>query len=421
MSDPAERPRPRSAQPRAVVIGLDCITGLQTARILARREVPVVAIATDRGHFACRTRVCEEILYGDAAGEELIRMLEALGPTLHAKAVLFPCTDPSVLALSRHRERLERWYHLVLPEHAVVETLMDKIGFYTYAQEQGLPIPKTFFLRSRDDAEAAAQALSFPAVLKPPLKTPTWEKEVRLKAIKADGPDELLRDYDRTSAWADVLVAQEWIEGGEGNLFSCNCYFDRDSKPLVAFVARKIRQWPPQTGTSSLGEEVRDDEVLRETLKLFETVRFQGLCYLELKRDDRNGRYFIVEPNVGRPTGRSAIAEAGGVELLYAAYCDAAGLPLPASLEQRYSGAKWIYFRCDLQSAFYYWWRGELTLAEWRRSWRGRKVDAVFSRRDPLPFVLDFWGTARKGVRLLADSRRAGRTADASAPSAAGG
>lgn len=405
------RARSRSSRPRAVVIGLDSITGLQVARILADRGVPVIGIAAERAHFACRTRVCEEILYAECASDELIRTLEGIGPSLDQKAVLVPCTDAIVLALSRNRSRLEPWYHLVLPDHEVVERLMDKVGFATHAQEQGLPIPQTFFLRSREDAEAAAAALTFPAVLKPPLKTAVWEQKVKLKAIKVAGPHELLAEYDRTSSFAEVLVAQEWIEGGEGNLFSCNAYFDRNSKPLATFVARKIRQWPPQTGISSLGEECRNDEVLRETLRLFEGVGFRGLCYLEMKRDERTGRHLIVEPNVGRPTGRSPIAEAGGVELHYAAYCDAAGLPLPTSREQRYGGAKWIYFRFDLQSALYYWWRGDLTLGDWRRSWQGRKVDAVFSRRDPVPFALDFWGTARKGARLLLATRRRSRTA----------
>lgn len=407
-------------RPPAVVVGLDCITGLQTARILAARGVPVLAIAADRDHFACRTRVCEEIVYADIAGDELVRTLEAIGPRLESKAVLVPCTDASVLVLSRERERLDAWYQLVLPEHDVVERLMDKIGFYTYAQEQGLPLPQTFLLRSRADAEAAAGALSFPAVLKPPLKTPTWEREIKVKAFKAAGPRELLDFYDRTAPYTDVLVAQEWIEGGEGNLFSCNCYFDRESKPIVTFVARKIRQWPPQTGTSSLGEECRNDEVLHETIRLFEGVGYRGLGYVEMKRDERTGRHLIVEPNIGRPTGRSAIAEAGGVELLYAAYCDAAGLPLPPDLEQRYGSAKWIYFRCDVQSALYYWWRGELGLGEWRRSWQGRKVDAVFSRADPVPFFLDYWKTAKKGARLLAKSRGAQGQATEPASSAAG-
>ena len=61
--------------PAAVVIGLDCATGLQTARILARHGVPVIGIAADRRHPCCRTRVCREIVVVDTAGPEVVEAL----------------------------------------------------------------------------------------------------------------------------------------------------------------------------------------------------------------------------------------------------------------------------------------------------------------------------------------------------------
>ena len=65
---------------------------------------------------------------------------------------------------------------------------------------------------------------------------------------KVDSPEELLAVYDAVAPSTDVLLAQEWIVGGEGEHFTCNCYFDRRSTPVATFVTRKIRQWPPQTG-----------------------------------------------------------------------------------------------------------------------------------------------------------------------------
>ena len=70
-----------------------------------------------------------------------------------------------------------------------------------------------------------------------------------------------------------------------------------------------------------------------------------------------------------------------------------------------YQGVKWIYLRHDFQSAFYRWRRGELTLKEWRRSWRGLKTDALFSWRDPVPFLSD---VARAVLRLLSGKEEEG-------------
>jgi predicted ATP-grasp superfamily ATP-dependent carboligase len=378
--------------PYAIIVGIDCVTGLQSARILARHGVPVIGLAKDPNNFCCKTKVCEKILPVNTASEDLIVLLESLGTTLEQKAVLFPCTDMSVLAISRHRERLVDRYHIALPEPGVVEMLMDKVSFYTYAQQKDLPIPRTFFLRKRADAEAAASQLSFPCIMKPPMKTPTWEKNTRAKVYKINDQKEFFALYDQCSDWADLLMAQEWIEGNDADLYSCNCYFSADSQPLVTFIARKLRQWPVETGTSCLGEEVRNDIVLEESIRLFRSVNYHGLGYVEMKRDRRTGKHFIIEPNIGRPTGRSAIAEAGGVELLYTKYCDLVKLPLPPNREQKYEGVKWIYFMHDIQSSFYYWKRGELTFRDWWQSIRGAKNDAVFSWSDPAPFWYHFWG-----------------------------
>ena len=150
----------RDRPPVAVIVGLDNATGLQSARILRARGVPVVGIARDPDHFCCRTRACERIVYADIAGDELVRTLGELGRTLDGRAVLYPCTDLSVLAVSRNREKLAEHYHVVLADPGVVETLVNKVRFYTWAAEQNLPIPQTHFLRTRAEAEAAAGDVS---------------------------------------------------------------------------------------------------------------------------------------------------------------------------------------------------------------------------------------------------------------------
>jgi D-aspartate ligase len=381
---------------------LDTITGLQTARILAARGVPVVGLTNDRRHYASRTRACRRMIEADLRTEDVIDALLRLGPQLDRRAALFPCTDLTVLLISQHRERLAPWYHTALPDHAVVEMLMDKIAFLRHAEEKHLPIPATVIIGERSDAERAAQTLSFPAVLKPPMKTATWQLHTNEKAFQVWNGEELLEVYDRVAQWSERFIAQEWIDGGTDALYSCNAYFDEASLPLATFVARKLRQWPPHTGTSSLGEECRNDEVLDGAVRLFTGLGYRGLGYVEMKQDGRTGRHLIVEPNVGRPTGRSAIAEGGGVELVYTAYCDMVGLPLPSAREQRYVGAKWIDDRRDVQSALYFLRRGELTPRGWLRSVRGPKTHAVLSRSDPAPFVHELLQSTRKAIRLLA-------------------
>jgi D-aspartate ligase len=377
--------------PYALVIDLNSINGLQTARILAKQRIPVIAIAKDLKHFTCRTNVCQRIIEANTENEDFITALIELGPTLPQKAVLFPCTDINVLLVSEHRQQLSQWYHIMLPPFEIVELLLNKLNFYAFAQEKGLPIPQTWILHNRAEAEAAGREAIFPCALKPPVSaTAVWQEHSKLKAYKITSMEELLEVYDQFSQWAEVLILQQWINGPDTNLFTCNCYFSRQGEPLITFVSRKIRQWPPVTGEGCLSIEEKNETLERETLRLFKTVPYQGLGYLEMKRDELSGEYFITEPNIGRPTGRSAIAEAGGVPLLYTMYCEAVGLPLPANREQRYEGVKWIYFRRDLQAALYNWRQGNMSLKEWWQSIQGQKTDAIFDRQDWGPFIGDW-------------------------------
>ena len=359
----------------------------------------MIGIAKDSRHFSCRTRVCERIIQADHGTPALIPVLVELAASLQLRAVLCPCTDAAVLVLSEHREKLQSDYHLALPDDDAVQMLIDKVRFFQFAGEHDIAIPQTFLLHNRADAELAAKELAFPCILKPPMKSARWQKNTKAKAFKVESVSEFLELYERCREWADLLMAQQWVAGDDGNLFSCNCYFSREGKPLATFIARKIRQWPPETGTSCLGEEVRNDEVLRESLALFERVGYHGLGYVEMKKDEITGQHYIIEPNIGRPTGRSAIAEAGGVELLYTMYCDLTGMALPARREQHYGGVKWIYWRNDLRSAWHYWRKGDVTLGQVLQSWRGKKACAVFSWSDPMPFLSDFGRSIWQAVR----------------------
>ena len=407
----------RPDRPPAIVIGLDSMQGIQTVRSLKRNGVDVIAIASDPDHHCCRTNSCRDIYFAGTQTEEFLPVLEQIAERSASKPVLYPCHDETVRILARNREALDDKFRINISDRETIELLSDKVRFYRFAQEHGLPVTPTRIIESDEDASAAATQLRFPAVLKPAARTLEWDRNTMLKAYKVENAAEFMAVYQRCKGWARALILQEWIEGRDDSLFSCNCYFSTEGEPLCTFVARKLRQWPPQVGVSSLGEEVRNDFVLEQTLRLFRSFGFRGLGYVEFKRDSRDGKYYLVEPNVGRPTGRSGIAEAGGVELLYTMYCDILGHALPEARIQRYVGTKWVDLRHDFQSALYYWRKGEITLSDWYRSWRGPKAHTYFSWKDPGPFIFDLAAIpkrifSRAGLRkreYLRPVRRSGR------------
>jgi predicted ATP-grasp superfamily ATP-dependent carboligase len=341
--------------------------------------------------------VCERVIVA-ASRAELMDALAEIAHTQVSKSVLFPCLDGKVLTVSRAREQLEDSFHIVLPPADDVEMLMDKSALYRYAMDKGFPIPPTHILGPGEGVDDIAPTLAYPVAVKPAYRNSVWTANTNEKAYRIESAAELSSLFERIRPWADEIIVQGWINGGVSDLYSCNCYFGKNGELLATFIAKKLRQWPPDTGQSSLGVECRNDEVLAESIRLLSSVEYRGLGYVECKRDAVTGDYFIVEPNIGRPTGRSAIAEAGGVELLYTMYCDAVGLPLPDARTQLYGDAKWIHLRRDLQSAFVTWRRGQLGFGEWARSMRGKKAYAVMSFTDPMPFLFDIIDTVRSVI-----------------------
>lgn len=391
--------RPGRPNP-AVVIGLDTMQGLQTARLLAERGIEVHGVVTDGRHGFGRSQSCTSVSVAPTA-TVIPETLAALAGRLDAPAVLYPCQDSAVRVVSEHREELRDDFIVVLPGHDIVETLMEKSSFHHHAKANDLPVPRSEILLDRSDAERAALLLDFPCALKPTFRSPVWSRNTDTKAFEVSTPEELLDTYDVVAGWVDSMVVQEWVVGPESNLFSVNAYFDAAGTPLATFVARKIRQWPVATGQSSLGVECRDDEVLDVALQTFASVPFRGLAYLEVKRDSRTGALAIIEPNIGRPTGRSAIAEAGGVEILDTMYCDAVGLSLPDSRTQQYGNAKWIHLRRDLMASAVLWRRGALSFSGWRDSVRGPKYYAIWDRSDLGPFFGDLKRVGVKAVSVV--------------------
>ncbi len=379
-------------RPPAVVIKLDSITGLDTARVLSRYKVPVVGIADDPGHYCCKTNSCEEILFADTSDAKLLDTLLSLARKLRGKPVLFLCSDESVRIVSDNRERLGEFYNFVIPDADVLDLYMNKQNFYRYAFDNGLPIPATFFPSNKSDLDEILNKAKFPYIVKPVVRTPNWFRYFKNKVIKVKSPQELSDVFETCSGAGENVIVQEWINGSDSDLYSCIFYHDKDYNQSVTFTSRKLRQWFIDDGDACLAEECRNDLVLNTTAEVLGRIKFRGIGSIEFKLDNSSGRYFIIEPNIGRPVTRIGLVEAAGVPILYTMYCDASGLPLPSYDGQRYAGVKWISLHQDILSAWAYYRMGRLSLGGWLKSLYGVKSFAVLSMRDPLPFISLIYG-----------------------------
>lgn len=72
------------------------------------------------------------------------------------------------------------------------------------------------------------------------------------------------------------------------------------------------------------------DELIAMTDGFFAAVGFIGVGSMEYKRDPRDGKFYMVEPTVGRTDYQEEIASLNGVNIPLAIFRGELGLPMPA-------------------------------------------------------------------------------------------
>ena len=370
--------------PPAVVLGLGQ-NGLATVRALARHGVPVIGIDRDLKQYTARTRYCEKILCPDfKTGDGVIRTLIDLGVRLPEKGVLFPSGDHSLYMASENRETLRDYYHFTFPSQDVVRLTLDKKRFYRFADKCGFPIAQTFFPETEDDCKYISKEIRYPCIIKPMQPNLGWRKHFPDdKLFEVSNPDEFMHMSRKVRMHHTDLVIQERIPGNDHHLSFSLTYFDDQSRPLCMFTGRKLRQYPPRFGTSSMAESLWDPRISEMTIDILSAMKYTGYGSVEFMWDDRDKKFKAIEVSA-RTWFPHGISSACGLNIEYLAYCDQVGLPKPVADGFR-RRVKWIHEERDLKSAIEYVKSGDLKWFKWISSYKGDRTYAISAWDDPAP------------------------------------
>ncbi|MEI6726613.1 MAG: hypothetical protein WCN81_10395 [Actinomycetes bacterium] len=381
--------------PPAAVFQVQYSCGLDIIRGLAPHGVPVLAFDADPNALGLSSRwasgaVCPDPILDE---EAFVTYLESVGPTLPRRAVVFPSHDEYIWPLSRHADRLAPWFIVPFSRWSVMEQIYDKRAQMEAAGRAGVDTPRTVFVESAAELEAAAREVPFPAVLKP-VESLAFKLRFQRHILDIESPDELQRIYDKVDDLG-VLMLQERVPGDEDALWTVGSYLDADSRPLAVFSGHKLRQYPHAGGSCLAGVSEWRDDLADAALRLLRELRFHGVSQVEFKRDARDGAFRLMEVNA-RHWKWHGLATACGVNLSLAAYSDAIGHPFMAPRQT--DGAKWVVFNKDVPLALRDIALRERSALEYARSWSGTKVDGLHSLRDPLPGMINAYRVARQVV-----------------------
>ena len=183
--------------------------------------------------------------------------------------------------------------------------------------------------------------MAFPVVLKPSVKSQRWlDAGGRKLHYRLNSPAVANVPFQPFDV-SDRYVVQEWIEGDDSDVHFCLVYTDRSGRELAYQTGRKLVQWPVGTGNTAICTTTEDPSLHWLTEQLFDRAGLVGLASVEVKRDRRDGMYYITEPTVGRPNLQSNVATAAGLNLAVVAYHDARGVPADMNVSRR-RNAIWL-------------------------------------------------------------------------------
>jgi D-aspartate ligase len=296
-----------------------------------------------------------------------------LGQELGTRAVLISTADKFVLPCDAFAGELNQYYIFAQPPALLRTRLTSKRETFRLAAHHGFPIPRTCFPQSEQDVMAFIDEARFPCLIKPEF-SPSWlnadvgSPMYEKKVLVAETPGELLTCYRQATELDSRVVVQEVIPGPDESLLYFVCYLSREQEMLGAFTGRKVRVTPIHFGSASYVQTIYDKELEDQCLHFLKAVGYWGVCGVEVKRDEGDGRLRLVEINP-RYGLWDEVGQYIGVDIGNIAYRDLLGLPVTAVRACR-PDYRWVSLGRDLRTFFEYKEEGLIDARSWLASLR---------------------------------------------------
>ena len=155
------------------------------------------------------------------------------------------------------------------------------------------------------------------------------------------------------------------------------------TRPMPRALIESYENIPPASASECSRRAFCDPALAACALHLLRHLGVRGVAEIEFKRDDRDGKWKLIEINP-RFSLQHGLVSAAGMNLASLQYFDLLGSS-PASSPEYQAGVRWVMAGLDAQASLKQWFRGELSIAQWARSFHGLRAEALFASDDPGP------------------------------------
>lgn len=366
---------------QVIIIG-GHIQALGLARQAANLGMTVVLFVED-GYSVARfsNSVKNTVVFGNVE-----QLKEKLACYRDSGTLLFPTADDYVEFLAANFKELSMHFVLGIPNPEIVALFGDKRKTYQFAEQAGIPHPKSCYPNTLDDIECIADKITYPIVIKPAVMY-SFHKMFGKKAFRCDSKEELVNRCTEISRKMPVnsLVIQEFLSGGAKSLFSYGT-FAVNGEPKAWVMANRIRQNPMDFGNSTTFAVTCDIPAIEQSARrILKDTRYTGLAEVEYMYDDKSDTYKFLEINTRAWKWHSVSMGLGFgflSEMIY--YLNGERGNFHPSTKE----TGWVERLTDYTIIAKETIKGRMKLSDALRTYRQQKVSAVWSWKDPMPAVM---------------------------------
>jgi predicted ATP-grasp superfamily ATP-dependent carboligase len=270
------------------------------------------------------------------------------------------CTPGAVLAVQRRRE-LASLCRTNTPDPDAFLAAYDKRLCMEQCSQLGIPCARSL---SRDEALAVLKKTERGSVVVKPTMDVSAANGIHYVEDAAHLDAAMSQCKSR---YGDCMI-QEYIPGSAQEMCTVTLVFSGTGRLAAAFTARKVRQWPPKGGVTACGTSTREQGLVDHVLPFFTKWRWRGPAEVELKRDERDGTFKVIEINPRFP-GYLRLPSVCGVEMAVLAVRSALGYEPTRAVElSEYRGgvtyvAPTVFLRSVANQARVHGWFAEIAQA----------------------------------------------------------
>ncbi len=268
-------------------------SGLAVVRSLGRRGINVTSGARTRFATAHYSKYTDQTFVYPSAERSPIAFRDSLLSYLDDNEqidAVIPVGHYTTRCVSEYKDDFEEYTTVPVPEYEIFQQAWNKAQTFRAAARLDIPRPETTFPASVTAAISAADTLGYPVVVKP--RSGSGSRGLHF----AETEEELHEAYTSIEATDEPPILQEMIpQHGEG--LGTGFLFNTEGESKAEFAYRRLREYPPDGGPSTLRESIDGDTIRRYGRQLLEHLDWPGIAMVEFKRDPRDGVPKLMEIN----------------------------------------------------------------------------------------------------------------------------